>query len=82
MDLWRSVEILEAGIPTRLPATPLITGWNTAMSGYLAITELRILPPKLEMTMADKTGVQPLTRISLVLTLQLETVTQDGKMMV
>ena len=24
-------------IPTRLPATPLMTGWNTAMSGYLPI---------------------------------------------
>ena len=76
------MEILDAWIPTRLPATPLMTGWKTAMSGYLSrvhctvdttlvwsyltITLLSILPPMLEMTMADKTGVQPLTRMSLV----------------
>ena len=29
------MEILDAWMPTRFPATPLITGWNTAMSGYL-----------------------------------------------
>ena len=40
--LWRSVEILDAWMPTRFPATPLITGWNTAMSGNLG-TELYIL---------------------------------------
>ena len=39
--LWRSVEILDAWMPTRFPATPLITGWNTAMSGYLN-TEVHI----------------------------------------
>ena len=33
LDLWRSVEILDAWMPTRLPATPLITGWKTAISG-------------------------------------------------
>ena len=27
--------VIHAWIPTRLPATPLMTGWNTAMSGYL-----------------------------------------------
>merc|ERR1719510_2017460 len=27
---------LEAWMPTRLLATPLITGWNTAMSGKVA----------------------------------------------
>ena len=64
--LWSSVETLEAWMPTRLPATPLITGWNTAMSGKVATAPERILPPRLEMTIADKTGVQPFTRIFLV----------------
>merc|ERR1719154_403856 len=58
--LWRSVEILEAWMPTRFPATPLMTGWKTAMSGNLMMTLLRIFPPILEMTMAARTGVQPL----------------------
>ena len=37
--LWRSVEILDAWMPTRFPATPLMTGWNTAMSGYLTAVD-------------------------------------------
>ena len=86
---WRSVEILDACMPTRFPATPLITGWNTAMSGYLvtevhilsnvtkmiipnlAMTLLRIFPPRLEITMAASTGLQPFLRISLVWALPL-----------
>ena len=64
--LWSSVETLEAWMPTRLPATPLITGWKTAMSGNVVTAPERILPPRLEMTIAHKTGVQPFTRISLV----------------
>ena len=64
--LWSSVDTLEAWMPTRLPATPLITGWKTAMSGKVVTAPERILPPKLEMTIAHKTGVQPFTRISLV----------------
>ena len=87
--LWRSVEILDAWMPTRFPATPLITGWNTAMSGYLgtevdilsdvttmiiphlAMTLLRIFPPRLEITIAAITGLQPCLRISLVWVLPL-----------
>ena len=64
--LCNSVEILEAWMPTKLPATPLITGWKTAMSGKLATALERILPPKLEITIAHKTGVQPFARISRV----------------
>merc|ERR1719209_2870065 len=58
--LWSSVDTLEAWMPTRFPATPLITGWKTAMSGNLMMTLLRILPPMLEITIAERTGVQPL----------------------
>jgi len=80
LDLWRSVEILDAWIPTRLPATPLITGWKTAISGYLTMTVLSILPPMLDITMADRTGVHPLVRISLVWGLSLALVAQTGRM--
>ena len=43
-----------------MPATPLMTGWKTAMSGKEAMVEDRMPPPRLEITMADSTGVQPL----------------------
>ena len=37
-----------------------MTGWKTAMSGKEAMVEDRIPPPRLEITMAESTGVQPL----------------------
>ena len=42
------------------------------------MTLLSILPPMLEMTMADKTGVHPLVRISLVWGLTLALLAQMG----
>ena len=50
----------------RFPATPLMTGWKRAMFGNLEITRFSIVPPRLEMSIAQRTGVQPSRRIFLV----------------
>ena len=50
----------------RLPATPLMTGWKRAMLGNRVITRLRMVPPRLEMSMAERTGLHPSRRIPLV----------------
>ena len=39
---------------------------STFLSLYLAMTLFRILPPRLEITMAASTGLHPCLRISLV----------------
>ena len=50
------------GTEVDIPFYPMIT----MIIPHLAMTLLRIFPPRLEITMAASTGLQPCLRISLV----------------
>ena len=43
-----------------------MTGWKRAISGNFEMALLRMDPPRLEINMADRTGVHPVFRISAV----------------
>jgi len=58
-----------------------MTGWKTAMSGNVVIALLRILPPILDMIIAESTGVQPVYRMSHVFTFLFALSKQNGAMM-
>ncbi len=55
----KQVEIRLACTATRLPPTPLNTGWKTAMPLNLATALSRMRPPALLIVIATRTGVHP-----------------------